>query len=101
MEPDYATDFVHPNLDNTKRIEADIWFIRREHEFAKKIEEVKNNDFDLLWFAYGLLLKYGSELSKITPLMAAKGLPGWLIFAVNSAAKLIDWQARRIKVKVD
>lgn len=92
-------ELYKPDLDSVKRLEADIWFIKREHEFQKKIEEVKYNDFDLLWFLYGLLLRYGSELSKITPLMASKGMPGWLIFAVNGIAKLIDWQAKRIKVK--
>lgn len=92
-------EIYKPDLDSISRLEADIWFIKREHEFAKKIEEVKNDDFDLLWFAYGLLLKYGSELKKITPLMASRGLPAWLIAAVNGIAWLVDWQAKRIKVK--
>ncbi len=92
-------ELYKPDLDSVKRLEADIWFIKREHEFQKKVEEVKNDDFDLLWFAYGLLLKYGVELKKITPLMTARGLPGWLIVAVNSIAWLIDWQAKRLGQK--
>jgi hypothetical protein len=92
-------EIFKPDLESIRRLSADSFFINRQNEFVKKIEEVKQSDFDLYWFLYGLLLKYGGELKQVTPLMAARGLPGWLITIVNSMAWLIDWQAKRIKVK--
>jgi hypothetical protein len=93
--PEYE---IHkPDLDSIQRINADIFFIKREHELAKKIEEVKESKLDLLWLAYGLILKYGNELDKLIPFMKAKAMPGWLIFAIGGIAKLLAWQAKRLK----
>ena len=92
-------EIFKPDLEGIRRLEADPFFSNRQNEFAKKIAEVDRSDFDLYWFLYGLLLKYGGELKQITPIMAARGLPGWLITIVNGMAWLIDWQAKRIKVK--
>jgi hypothetical protein len=94
-----AEKIFQPDLEKIRRLEADPFFSNRQNEFAKKIAEADRSDFDVWWFAYGLLLRYGSELKKITPLMQAKGLPAWLIMLINGLATLIDWQAKRIKVK--
>jgi hypothetical protein len=90
-------EIYKPDLDSINRIEVDSFFIKRSQEFAKKVEEVKINDRDLLWFLYGLLLKYGHELTKVAALMKAKAMPGWVVGLVGGLAWIIEWQRKRLK----
>ena len=90
-------EIYQPDLDSIRRIECDIFFIKRSHEFARKVDEVKSSGPDLLWFLYGLLLKYGGELTHLSTLMKAKSMPGYLIAVINGLAWLIELQRKRLK----
>ena len=88
-------EIYFPKLELIERLKVDSFFIARQHELAKKIDEIKVKDKKYWgWLIYGWMLNSVDEAEKIKPFV--DDIPV-LRLILKYYIIVMKFQARRLK----
>jgi hypothetical protein len=87
-------EIYFPDLEKIERLKVDSFFLARENELAKKVQEyVIVNKKTLGWLVYGWLLSSVKEVEKIKPYV--DDIPILHTF-LKYYLIIMKWQAKRL-----
>lgn len=88
-------EIYFPDLERIERLKVDSFFLARENELARKVEEVKLKDKKFWgWLVYGWLLNTTKEVEKLKPYV--DDIPILHTF-LKYYLIIMKWQAKRLK----